>query len=151
MLVGLFLSGCTPNDFAYPVNLASEGIETTVELNIQKGGNYVICLLFDRKSGIGSTRKYDELLLGKNSVETAVELALSSEDFFYSSNSIRKDSNGSIGLKLDGREMYGNFRIDKNVALKPGKYSLRYMNKRKIPEIDGINAYVVLFRYEPKI
>lgn len=151
MLAALFLSGCTQNDFAYPVNLSSEGVETAVELNIRKSGNYIICLFFDRKSGAGSTRKYDELLLGKNSVETEVELTLSSDDFFYSSNNIQNDSNGSIGLALGGREMYGNFRVVKDVVLKPGKHSLRYMNKRKVPELEGINAYVVLFYYNPKI
>jgi len=154
----VFLHGCSVEKFYFPIDF-SEVEEERASFNITREGDYYFGLVFPHDFEFHSEeeRRFFEALsggVGRKGVPVSLFLEVKKGDKVIFSGTVeRSGSDGVIGVALgqEREERTATLRDLKVLKLEKGEYEIEYLNNYAAKELDGIDSYIVVFFYKPKV
>ncbi|MDC9589421.1 DUF5625 family protein [Xenorhabdus sp. XENO-10] len=144
-----------------PIDITKSGQSVKFDFEISKTGNYQFALLFDKGKG----DNYDEMLRrlrlfgGKffgstddDGIITSVLLHVVKDDEVFFDKKINAGGHG-WGQRIDyeGRSINMAVRNIKILELPPGSYSAVITTLESLPDFNGIESFVEVNYFNPKI
>ncbi|TNH41532.1 DUF5625 family protein [Photorhabdus luminescens] len=144
------LMACSKSiDIYKPIDVSKSGQSVKIDFEISKVGDYQFALLFDKGDDDEMKRRLELFgYIDKDGVITPVSLHLvrNGEVFFD-----EKISAGGRSFDFEGRSITTAVREIKTLSLPPGRYSAVITTLEDVPAFNGIESFLELAYFNPKI
>ncbi|MCA6221570.1 DUF5625 family protein [Photorhabdus antumapuensis] len=149
----LLMACSKPMDVYKPIDVSHSGQSVKIDFEISKVGDYQFALLFDKGDDDEMKRRLELFgYIDKDGVITPVSLHLvrNGEVFFDEKISAGGRSWGRT-FDFEGRSITTAVREIKTFSLPPGRYSVVITTLEDVPAFNGIQSFVELTYFNPKI
>ncbi|WP_118986538.1 DUF5625 family protein [Photorhabdus sp. CRCIA-P01] len=140
-------------DIYRPIDVSKSGQSVKIDFEISKVGDYQFALLFDKGDDDEMKRRLELFgYIDKDGVITPVSLHLvrNGEVFFDEKINAGGRSWGR-SFDFEGRRITTAVREIKTLSLPPGRYSAVITTLEDVPAFNGIESFVELTYFKPKI
>ncbi|NHB60130.1 DUF5625 family protein [Photorhabdus sp. RW14-46] len=149
----LLMACSKPIDIYKPIDVSKSGQSVKIDFEISKVGDYQFALLFDKGDDDEMKRRLELFgYIDKDGVITPVSLHLVRNGEVFLDEKINAGGR-SWGLSFDyeGRRITTAVREIKTLSLPPGRYSAVITTLEDVPAFNGIESFVELTYFNPKI
>ncbi|NRN30827.1 DUF5625 family protein [Photorhabdus heterorhabditis] len=149
----LLMACSKPIDIYKPIDVSKSGQSVKIDFEISKVGDYQFALLFDKGDDDEMKRRLELFgYIDKDGVITPVSLHLVRNGEVFLDEKINAGGR-SWGRSFDyeGRRITTAVREIKTLSLPPGRYSAVITTLEDVPAFNGIESFVELTYYDPKI
>ncbi|WP_289993491.1 DUF5625 family protein [Photorhabdus laumondii] len=149
----LLMACSKPIDIYKPIDVSKSGQSVKIDFEISKIGDYQFALLFDKGDDDEMKRRLELFgYIDKDGVITPVSLHLvrNGEVFFDEKINAGGRSWGR-SFDYEGRSITTAVREIKTLSLPPGRYSAVITTLEDVPAFNGIESFVELTYFNPKI
>ncbi|MCC8456534.1 DUF5625 family protein [Photorhabdus aegyptia] len=148
------LMACSKHiDIYKPIDVSKSGQSVKIDFEISEVGDYQFALLFDKGDDDEMKRRLELFgYIDKDGVITSVSLHLvrNGEVFFDEKINAGGRSWGR-SFDYEGRRITTAVREIKTLSLPPGRYSAVITTLEDVPAFNGIESFVELTYFNPKI
>ncbi|MCW7547830.1 DUF5625 family protein [Photorhabdus sp. APURE] len=139
-----------------PIDVSHSGqsVEINFELSKRKAGNYQFALLFANGDGFVEMQRRDKLFgnIDKDGVAIPVSLRLVKDgQVFFDKEINTMGSEGTQSFYYKERNITAAVREIKTLSLSSGRYSAVITTLEDVPAFNGIESFVELTYFNPKI
>ncbi|HGJ5860747.1 MAG TPA: DUF5625 family protein [Arsenophonus nasoniae] len=151
----VWLVACTEHISIYrPLDITRAGQSVKVEFEIKKEGGYLFALLFETGEGHDEMERRFELFRGVNDTGVIIPISLrivKDGQLFFDEKINTKGTDGGLAFYYEEIRLNTAVRDIKFFSLSPGRYSAVITTLKDIPLFTGIESFVHVTYYDPKI
>ncbi|WGO83218.1 DUF5625 family protein [Arsenophonus apicola] len=141
-------------DIYRPIDIARAGQSVMVEFEIKKQGGYLFALLFETGEGHDELERRFKLFGSINKVGVVIPISLrivKDDQIFFDETINTKGTDGGQAFDYQERRLNTAVRDIKSFSLSPGRYSVVITTLEDVALFNGIESFVNVAYYEPKI